>query len=292
MECNHSNGSSHFTELRDEYARSYVNVALFSCSVTFSSLRGDISERATSFDFSPAETSLVSVHRNCLFVYNLDDTVTSLSECTGRNYSELRGLRQKATLDHKGAVSSSWHPFDENILSSVGNSVSNNCLLWDMRCNGSLPIYRSPHPTFLSCISWNKVDDNLILVGSANGVTSIVDLRMLSSVYTFDNHSGVVSHVEWAPFSNSVFSSAGIDGNVFITDVSSSSLNHTILKHSAHHDSSIQAMEWNQADQWGMLTLSNNSVLNGGGCTLQAWRPSELLYLSQREFHERVKEFL
>ena len=69
----------------------------------------------------------------------------------------------------------------------------------------------------MNCLSYNPINEHLLLSGSSDRTLALWDLRNTSSkLHSFESHLDQVTAVEWAPFSETILASASADRRVII----------------------------------------------------------------------------
>jgi WD40 repeat protein len=128
-------------------------------------------------------------------------------------------------------------------------------LIWDIR-SGQKPSLKVEdiHSDDINCVDWNRHDENLLLTGSSDFTVSIVDIRNCKSIKYFDQHSSSVNYVKWSPFKENVFASAG--STLMIWDLNSEG-SELIFNH-LFHSGPIVDIDWNFADEWTLLSTSDD----------------------------------
>ncbi|EPS70167.1 nucleosome/chromatin assembly factor group, partial [Genlisea aurea] len=202
-----------------------------------------------------------------------------------------------------------FNPSSSQEFCSVGDD---SCLiLWDAR-TGTSPVVKvvKAHNADIHCVDWNPNDVNLILTGSADNTICMYDRRRLTSeggvgspVHIFEDHAAAVLCVQWSPAKASIFGSAAEDGILNIWNCEnvgafqmggeaqkSAGSGGLFFKHAGHRDKVVD-FDWNAADPWVIVSVSEDGEKTGGGGTLQIWRMMDLIYRPEDEVVGELEKF-
>jgi len=165
--------------------------------------------------------------------------------------------KKSSFLFHKSGVQDvAWHSKNSALFGSVGEDTK--ACIWDSR-NSSKPeqIFGENHKEGLNCIDFNKINENLIAVGSADATISIWDMRNLKYLQcSLEQHDDEVLNIQWAPNNENLLASGDKDGRIMAWDLSR--LGEEISKEDAKdgspelifthmgHKSSIADLAWNK----------------------------------------------
>ena len=187
-------------------------------------------------------------------------------------------------------------------LASVADDKA--LIFWDTRAGaGPATLVEDAHRDDVQCIDWSARDEHLVVTGSGDSSVHVWDLRRLSSsgrggnrpLHSFHGHKGSILRVQWCPDAKDVFASGGDDTLLNVWDLGKvgNSLqgggpDGLLFQHCGHR-SSVVDFQWNAADPWTMLSISDDVNVGGGG-TLQMWRMNDLIYRPEAEALRELEE--
>ena len=168
---------------------------------------------------------------------------------------------------------------------------------------GPATLVEDAHRDDVQCIDWSARDEHLVVTGSGDSSVHVWDLRKLSTsgrggnrpLHSFHGHKGSILRVQWCPDAKDVFASGGDDTLLNVWDLGKvgNSLqgggpDGLLFQHCGHR-SSVVDFQWNAADPWTMLSISDDVNVGGGG-TLQMWRMNDLIYRPEAEALRELEE--
>mmetsp|Transcript_2585 Transcript_2585/g.7191 ORF Transcript_2585/g.7191 Transcript_2585/m.7191 type:complete len:362 (-) Transcript_2585:425-1510(-) len=112
-----------------------------------------------------------------------------------------------------------FNPTSHTEFCSVGDDGL--LLFWDERSGGTPVTKVLPWcQVDLHCVDWNAADNNLLVTGTADGSTYILDRRQVGQpLRCLRGHREAVFRVGWRPGSTRHFASAGEDAHLIIWDI-------------------------------------------------------------------------
>ena len=208
-----------------------------------------------------------------------------------------------------------FKPGCDHELASVGDDRA--LLFWDTRGGGDKPSVSVPgaHGDDVQCLDWAATDSNFVVTGAADSSVHVWDTRKLGTrragsagaLHEFKGHRGSVLRVQWHPLQPGIFASGGEDALLNVWDLAPAleaaapsriqefhgAPPGLLFQHCGHRDNIVD-FQWNAADPWTMLSVSDDTSAGGGGA-LQMWRINDLIYRPQAEVLaelEQHKDFI
>ena len=148
------------------------------------------------------------------------------------------------------------------------------------------------HSGEVNCLSYNPVNEHLLVSGSSDRTLALWDLRNTSSkLHSFEAHLDQVTGVEWAPFSETVLASSSADRRVNVWDVTRIGAEQEpedaedgppelLFVHGGHTDKVVD-LAWNPNEPWVVASVADDN-------TLQVWQIADSIL--QEEDEEAAKE--
>ncbi|GAQ79765.1 nucleosome assembly factor [Klebsormidium nitens] len=192
-----------------------------------------------------------------------------------------------------------FRPSSGDEFCSVGDDAA--IIFWDARQEGGKPAAKvaSAHDDDIHCVDWSAEDEHAVLTGGADHSVRLFDRRKLAAkgkaavVATFAAHTAAILNVQWCPHRKGVFASGGEDGLVMVWDAERAGAAQNgsgngrqppelMFQHAGHRDKVVD-FQWNTADPWTILSVSDDISFAGGGGALQIWRMNDLIYKPEEE---------
>ncbi|RMZ53608.1 hypothetical protein APUTEX25_003142, partial [Auxenochlorella protothecoides] len=202
-----------------------------------------------------------------------------------------------------------WLPGSDALLASVGDDRSLRG--WDCRAGGAAYVVAAAHSAHdIHALDWSGGRPELVATGAADGSVRVWDVRRLSAgapLLHLAHHAAAAACLEWSPAAAGALASGGEDGLLCLWDVEASgqagagehqdakrprsAVPPQLVFQHAGHRSPVVDFQWNPADPWTLLSVSDDVGEQSGGGTLQLWRVSDLItrpeeeVLAELEYH-------
>jgi periodic tryptophan protein 1 len=118
-------------------------------------------------------------------------------------------------------------------------------------------IQKDRHVDAVMALSWNTVQQNLLLSGSADTTVKLWNIENSSCVYSFDLHSDKVQAVTWNVAEPTVFASGGYDKKVFVLDSRQPT---QVRKFEVGFD--VECMKWDPFDSQKLYCTTEDGTLH------------------------------
>ncbi|KAG1670180.1 hypothetical protein FOA52_000892 [Chlamydomonas sp. UWO 241] len=247
-----------------------------------------------------------------VLVWDLQDSMETVLSCGGSSPSSSSGSRPKPAPELEARIRLSGHtctvedvvfcPGSTTQLVSVGDDQM--VAFWDTRASDA------PTSTIsdahgrnqdIQCVDWEATSGHMLATGAMDGSLRVWDVRRMGApedcLTSFSGqHAGGIIRLEWHPQVSGVLASGGEDRlvNVWRAGAGLQQGAALLFQHTGHHRGKVIDFQWcpgeGEAAPWTMLSASDDSVDEEiGGGSLQVWRMSPLIHLSEEKALARLE---
>lgn len=176
-------------------------------------------------------------------------------------------------LAHNQIVNDISHSyFNSHVFASVSDDLS--LVLHDtrkdlIRAENIIRIEKCHFSTVESC-AFSPLKAELLATGSSSGEIKVWDTRNTSEpIFLLRGHTNAVNVIKWSPHSESIIASASKNGRVMIWDLNKTDLVFDDATESPElcfvhggHMSSVDDIDWNPAEPFEIVSVSNDGLLH------------------------------
>lgn len=184
-----------------------------------------------------------------------------------------------------------WSPHHSHQFASCGDDKF--VIIWDKRVkeNNSIAYKIEAHSGEVNALSFNPINENLLISGSSDRTLALWDLRATSSkLHSFESHNDQITAVEWSPFSETILASASADRRINIWDVTKIGKEQDpedaedgppelLFVHGGHTDKIVD-LNWNLHEEWVLASVADDN-------TVQVWQIAESIIHEEAEEEEK-----
>lgn len=142
------------------------------------------------------------------------------------------------------------------------------------------------HHDDINAVDWSEKNPNLVVTGSNDNRVCLLDIRKLSDsssasggqsavINVFKGHTEPIQSVQFSPFSSRFLASSA--ESLKIWDLQATSTDDQLYFDHIGHINKITNFSWNKESDWTIMSASDDFDEATAGCSLQIYRPVDLL---------------
>ena len=146
------------------------------------------------------------------------------------------------------------------------------------------------HKDDINTVDWSTLNPNLIATGSNDLKVCVIDIRKFSNsagsmdlksteaspvVKTFQGHTEPITGLQFCPFDPRYLISSA--ESVKVWDLEEPNPEEALFFDHIGHINSIKDVQWSKESPWSVLSVSDDMDPTRAGCSLQVFRPLDLL---------------